>query len=157
MTYTIAHKMLGNHGDAEDAAQEAFLRCFRRLGTFRGESAFSTWMFRLTVSAAADVRRREARRGDRGVGLCEEPAYEPSDSPDAGSLAAALGDLPPDYRLPTVLRDVYGLPYQEIAALTGRPLGTVKVLVHRGRASLRLRLRALGLAPEARPMDREVE
>ena len=56
-----------------------------------------------------------------------------------------------DYRVPTVLRDVYGLPYQEIAAATRRPLGTVKVMVHRGRASLRLKLRAEGAGPEKGP------
>ena len=56
------------------------------------------------------------------------------------TLVAALHSLPDDYRVPTVLRDIYGLPYQEIADLTARPLGTVKVMVHRGRASLRLRL-----------------
>jgi RNA polymerase sigma-70 factor (ECF subfamily) len=60
----------------------------------------------------------------------------------ATMLVEALCELPDDYRVPTVLRDVYGLPYQEIADLTERPLGTVKVMVHRGRASLRLRLRS---------------
>ncbi|MBN2203726.1 MAG: RNA polymerase subunit sigma, partial [Thermoleophilia bacterium] len=68
---------------------------------------------------------------------------------DARTLVDALADLPDDYRTPTVLRDVYGLPYQEIADLTGRPLGTVKVMVHRGRAALRLRLRAGGVRGDA--------
>jgi RNA polymerase sigma-70 factor (ECF subfamily) len=62
----------------------------------------------------------------------------------AATITAALHDLPDDYRVPTVLRDIYGLPYQEIADVTGRPLGTVKVMVHRGRASLRLKLRPAG-------------
>jgi RNA polymerase sigma-70 factor (ECF subfamily) len=68
---------------------------------------------------------------------------------DARTLVDALAELPDDYRTPTVLRDVYGLPYQEIADLTGRPLGTVKVMVHRGRAALRLRLRAGGVRGDA--------
>jgi len=149
MAYSIAYKMLGDRQDAEDATQEAFMSCYRRLATFRSESLFSTWMFRLTVSAAADVRRREARRRAAGTVAANEPVRETRDSTDGGSLAAALAELPPDYRVPTVLRDVYGLAYQEIADVTGRPLGTVKVMVHRGRASLRLRLRSMGLVPHA--------
>ena len=67
---------------------------------------------------------------------------------DAVALAAALRELPADYRLPVVLRDVHGLAYKEIAATTGRPQGTVKAMVHRGRGALRLRLRAAGVLNE---------
>jgi RNA polymerase sigma-70 factor (ECF subfamily) len=150
MAYSVAYKMLGDRQDAEDAAQEAFMSCYRRLATFRGDSLFSTWMFRLVVSAAADVRRREARRRAAGTAAASgQPVYEARDPADGGSLAAAFAELPLDYRVPTVLRDVYGLAYQDIADVTGRPLGTVKVMVHRGRASLRLRLRSMGLVPQA--------
>ena len=143
MVYSVAYNVLGNHTDAEDAAQEAFLRCYRKLPQYRSEATFSTWLFRLALTASVDYQRRERRRP------------EPVDVPDmaggrpelgegisAATLTAALHDLPDDYRVPTVLRDIYGLPYQEIADLTARPLGTVKVMVHRGRASLRLRLQA---------------
>lgn len=143
MVYSIAYNVLGSHVDAEDAAQEAFLRCYRCLAEYRGEASFSTWLYRVALTTAVDYRRRERRR--------PQPVDVPDVADDvepelhgltAADLTAALADLPEDYRTPTVLRDVYGLPYQEIADITGRPLGTVKVMVHRGRASLRLRLRA---------------
>ena len=151
MVYSVAFSVLGNHTDAEDAAQEAFLRCYRKLPQFRSEASFSTWLFRVALTAAVDHRRRER--------ACPEPvdvpdtaaAADPGDGPGAAAIVAALGDLPEDYRLPTVLRDVYGLPYQEIAEITRRPLGTVKVMVHRGRASLRLKLRAGGAGPDQGP------
>ena len=144
MVYSVAYNVLGNHTDAEDAAQEAFLRCYRKLPQYRGEATFSTWLFRLALNASVDYQRRERRRPEP-VEVPEVAAGEQTELGDgitAAVLTAALHDLPDDYRVPTVLRDIYGLPYQEIADLTARPLGTVKVMVHRGRASLRLRLQA---------------
>ena len=151
MVYSVAFNVLGDHTDAEDAAQEAFVRCYRKLSQFRSEATFSTWLFRLALSASVDYQRRERRHPEP----VDVPDLVDEGSPDldggvtAATLAAALHDLPDDYRVPTVLRDIYGLPYQEIAEATGRPLGTVKVMVHRGRASLRLRLRAEGARPAA--------
>jgi len=146
MVYSVAFNVLGNHTDAEDAAQEAFLRCYRKLPQFRSEATFSTWLFRLALSASIDYQRRERRRPEPVdvPDLVDEGSPDLGDGVTAATLAAALHDLPDDYRVPTVLRDIYGLPYQEIAEATSRPLGTVKVMVHRGRASLRLRLRAEG-------------
>jgi RNA polymerase sigma-70 factor (ECF subfamily) len=146
MVYSVAYNVLGNHTDAEDAAQEAFLRCYRKLPQYRSEASFSTWLFRLALSAAVDYRRREKSRPEpvEVPDVAGDAAAELGEGFDAAIIVGALADLPEDYRVPTVLRDVYGLPYQEIAEVTGRPLGTVKVMVHRGRASLRLRLRAGG-------------
>ena len=144
MVYSVAYNVLGNHTDAEDAAQEAFLRCYRKLPQYRGEATFSTWLFRLALNASVDYQRRERRRPEP-VEVPDVAAGEQTElgaGITAATLTAALHDLPDDYRVPTVLRDIYGLPYQEIADLTARPLGTVKVMVHRGRASLRLRLQA---------------
>lgn len=151
MVYSVAYNVLGNHADAEDAAQDAFLRCYRSLPQYRSEASFSTWLFRLALTTAVDARRRERRRPEP-VDVPDVAGETPAGlaaGVDAATIARALGDLPEDYRTPTVLRDLYGLPYQEIAELTGRPLGTVKVMVHRGRAALRLRLRAAGAAPGA--------
>lgn len=149
MVYSVAYNVLGNHTDAEDAAQEAFLRCYRKLAQFRGEAAFSTWLFRLALSASVDYKRREKHHPEpvETPDLAAEAAPQLGEGIDAATIVAALHDLPEDYRVPTVLRDVYGLPYQEIAETTGRPLGTVKVMVHRGRAYLRLKLRAEGAGP----------
>ncbi len=151
MVYSVAYNVLGNHADAEDAAQDAFLRCYRSLPQYRSEASFSTWLFRLALTTAVDARRRERRRPEP-VDVPDVAGETPAGlagGVDAATIARALSDLPEDYRTPTVLRDLYGLPYQEIAELTGRPLGTVKVMVHRGRAALRLRLRAAGAAPGA--------
>ena len=153
MVYSVAYNVLGNHTDAEDAAQEAFLRCYRKLPQFRSEATFSTWLFRLALTTAIDYKRRERRHPEpvETPDLAAEAAAQLGEGVDAATIVAALRDLPEDYRVPTVLRDVYGLPYQEIAEATGRPLGTVKVMVHRGRASLRLKLRAGGAGPEQGP------
>jgi RNA polymerase sigma-70 factor, ECF subfamily len=148
MVYSVAYKILGHHADAEDAAQDAFLRCYRAIRQFRGEASFSTWLFRVVVASAVDLRRRERRRPQPVPEVGEELAAPACPPTDTASLVAALRELPEEYRVPIVLRDVYGFPYQEIAEVTGRPLGTVKVLVHRGRASMRLLLRAAGVGPQ---------
>ena len=145
MVYSVAYNVLGNHTDAEDAAQEAFLRCYRKLPQYRGEATFSTWLFRLALTASVDYQRRERRRP------------EPVEVPDvAGDGQAELGDGITAATLTSALHDLpRGLPRARPCCATStacrtrrsptsraRPLGTVKVMVHRGRASLRLRLRA---------------
>jgi RNA polymerase sigma-70 factor, ECF subfamily len=154
MVYSVAYNVLGDHTDAEDAAQEAFLRCYRKLPQYRSEATFSTWLFRLALTASVDYKRRERRQPEPAEtpDLVADTAPELGDGVDAATIVAALQDLPEDYRVPTVLRDVYGLPYQEIAEATGRPLGTIKVMVHRGRASLRLKLRAGSAGAEQGPV-----
>jgi RNA polymerase sigma-70 factor (ECF subfamily) len=153
MVYSVAYNVLGSHMDAEDAAQDAFLRCYRSLPQYRSEASFSTWLFRLALTSAVDRRRHERRQPEPAEmpEVADERASALGEGIDAEMLVRALGDLPEDYRTPTVLRDVYGLPYHEIAEVTGRPLGTVKVMVHRGRASLRLRLKAAGVGPDGGP------
>lgn len=176
MVYSIAYSVLGNSADAEDAAQETFLRLYRKLGQFRGDASFTTWLYRLAVRVAVDEHRRRQRGadrydmaaaiagatgdsgregGDQGVGgTAAEPVAgaeaQALERLDAVALATALRELPADYRLLVVLRDVRGLAYKEIASTTGRPLGTVKAMVHRGRGTLRLRLRAAGILGEER-------
>ena len=150
MVYTMAYNLLGNHVDAEDASQEAFLRLHQKLSGFRGYSTFTTWFFRLALNAIIDYQRRERKYG----ALPDVP--EPVADPEAevlrragyATVMKALADLPPDYRLPLVLRDLYGLRYGEISDALDRPLGTVKACVHRGRTSLRLRLQASGAIDE---------
>ena len=150
MVYTLAYNALGTHVDAEDAAQEVFLRAYRKLPGFRGASAFSTWLFRLAVNAVVDYQRREGR-APVPAEVPERASHPDSDALEHigyGQLMSALGQLPPDYRLPVVLRDLYGLEYKEIARVLDRPLGTVKAYVHRGRSALRLSLRGSGVFGE---------
>ncbi len=146
MVYTMAYNLLGNHVDAEDAAQEVFLKLHQKLNGFHGLSSFTTWFFRLSMNAIIDYQRRWRRSA------AEPDVPEPVSDPESealrrigyGVVLQALAELPPDYRLPLVLRDIYGLTYAEISDAVDRPLGTVKASVHRGRNSLRLRLRASG-------------
>ena len=137
-TYTV----LGNRADAEDAAQDAFMRLHRSLRGYRGEAQFTTWLFRLAVSAAVDHRRRRRRRflaetTDAVPEVLAGPEVPADVREEARRLLEAMAELPPAKRTPLALREVYGYEYGEIAALLGRPLGTVKSAVHRGRQALR--------------------
>ena len=145
----VAFTMTGNRQDAEDVAQEAFLRVYRGLRGFRGEAAFTTWVFRVVVSAAQDHRRRRRRSlaappdGELAfvVGRREATVEERE---RAHAVLAAMATLRPALRGPLVLREVYGLEYGEISGLLGRPVGTVKAAVHRGRRALLTELQGRG-------------
>jgi RNA polymerase sigma-70 factor (ECF subfamily) len=148
MVYGVAVSVLGDAGEAEDAAQEALLRVFRGLRRYRGEAAFTTWVFRVAVNAAVDQARR--RRRTIFAPPRDLDAVLPRLAPGADQTAeraercrrilAAMGRLRPALRRPLVLREVYGLGYEEIGSLLGRPVGTVKAAVHRGRAALLVEL-----------------
>lgn len=146
--YNLAHRMLGRSDDALDATQDAFLHCFRHLPSFRGEAAFSTWLYRIAVNACYDLLRR---RGP-ARSLDAQPA-EPAPAPDhaeqvslAADLERALAALPADFRAVIVLHELQDLPVEQVAEVLGLPLGTVKSRLHRGRVAL-----ARALAGEPRP------
>ena len=133
----VAYTVLGDWHDAEDAAQEAFLRLHRGLPQYRAEAAFGTWVFRLAVTAALDQRRRLWRRAGAPLGPPPGlPEATPEQRAEAAELLAAMAALSAALRAPLVLREVYGYEYAEIAALLGKPVGTVKAAVHRGRAAV---------------------
>jgi RNA polymerase sigma-70 factor (ECF subfamily) len=147
--YNLALRMLGREEDARDATQDAFVSCYRKLSTFRGDAQFSTWLHRIAVNACYDVLRRR-----RGVLLGHEEAPEPPPQPDHADAAAAAVDVARalqlvavEYRAVLVLHDIQGWAYEDVAALLDLPLGTVKSRLHRGRLALG---RALG-APSAEP------
>jgi RNA polymerase sigma-70 factor (ECF subfamily) len=148
--YNLAYRMLGNTEDARDVTQEVFLSCFRHLGTFRGEAAFSTWLHRVTVNACHDLIRRRPPTASLDAGVADRPAGP--DLADRAVLASdvqrALLAIPPEYRAVLVLHEVGDLPVGEVAAVLEIPVGTVKSRLHRGRVAL---ARALGL-PE-RPQE----
>jgi RNA polymerase sigma-70 factor, ECF subfamily len=125
--------------DAEEVAQEAFVRIFRGLPKFRGDSALGTWIYRLSVNAAlTHVSRRPARTEGEEV-LAQVPAAEtPARDPRlAARLEAALGSLPPGYRAVLVLHDVEGLSHDEIATILGCRIGTSKSQLFKARARMR--------------------
>jgi RNA polymerase sigma-70 factor (ECF subfamily) len=148
--------VLGSREDAQDVAQEALVRAFRKLDTFRGDSAFYSWLFRIALNAAVTYQRRnrqphaslEAGRESSG----SEPRDPRADAQPSHSLEteerqrlvrAALARLPEEYRTALVLKEMEGLKYEEIAELVGCPIGTVRSRIHRAREELREKLRGL--------------
>lgn len=146
-TYTLALRLTGDPHDARDVAQEAYLRAFRSIGSFRGESRFSTWMYRITANCASShlgrrrrhrVRNRELDSTDDLVDLrCESDPQLWVDATDLRDrLSDALADLPPKLRAVVVLRDVYDLDHTSIAEELGISSGAAKVRLHRARRKL---------------------
>jgi RNA polymerase sigma-70 factor (ECF subfamily) len=141
--------MTANTAEAEDLAQEAFLQLFRKIGTFRGESAFSTWLHRLSVNVVLMHLRKKSLPV---VSLEETTQNTEEDSPKkdfgaedlslAGSidrlqLQKAVESLPPGYRTIFVLHDVEGYEHNEIAGIVGCSIGNSKSQLHKARMKLR--------------------
>jgi RNA polymerase sigma-70 factor, ECF subfamily len=150
--YGLAVRIVGSV-DAEEVAQEAFIRIFRGLPKFRGDAALSTWIYRLAVNAALSHRTRRAgarlptdeNQGDKVLEAqpAEEPA--PGDAVLRGRLERALVQLPTGYRTVIVLHDVEGLEHEEIASILRCHVGTSKSQLHKARARLREILAADGI------------
>ena len=144
--HSTAQHLLRDQEDARDAAQESLVKLVRRIGQFRGESAFSTWLHRLVVNTCKDVaQERFARR--------TEPLFEDTrEAPDADPLRAVtaaetrrelgrcLAELPQAQAQVVSLKDACDVTFEEIAEATGMPVGTAKCYAHRGRNGLRERL-----------------
>lgn len=157
--YSLALRMLGDPQDAQDAAQEAFLNAWRALPTFKGESSFSTWVYRLTSNACIDHLRRQKRRRElEAVSLTGEEGerdWEPADhqadpalqierSMAREAVEEGLKSLPDHQREILVMRELSGLSYQEIGAALELDLGTVKSRIARARLALKKILTAEG-------------
>ena len=146
--YRLAYRLTGNCHDAEDLTQEVFVRVFRSLPSYT-PGTFEGWLHRITTNLFLDITRRKQRIRFEGLG--EETAAKlkgteptPPQAFDERHLdhdvAAALADLPPEYRAAVVLCDIEGLTYEEIADVLDVKLGTVRSRIHRGRAQLRAAL-----------------
>lgn len=133
--FGLAYRMLGSRADALDATQEVFVTVFRKASSFHHQSAFKTWLYRLTVNTCHDLGRKRVRTpspmADRPEG-----SERPSDVETRLSVEAALQQLMTDQRAVVVMRDLYGMSYGEIAACTGVPVGTVKSRIARARLRL---------------------
>ena len=133
----LAAHVLRRDGEAEDVAQEAFLKAFRRLPSFRGEGRFSAWLFGIAVRLCLDRRRSARWAREVPEDAIAPPSISP-DSPDTRLLVSALLDrLSPPMRAALVLREMEGLDYDEIAATLGIPVGTVRSRLHAARAQFR--------------------
>jgi len=143
--YTLAYRLVGDRHEAEDVAQEAYLRVYRSLRSFRGDSRFETWLHRIVANTALNHMRSKSRFGDltdepdRILHLAEsEPdAAALEDVPQRDELAAALSHLPHAQRVAVVLKDVYGFTAGEIAERLGTSEGAIKLRLHRGRRNLK--------------------
>ena len=150
--YSLCLRMVSNPAQAEDLAQEAFLQLFRKIGTFRGESAFSTWLHRMTVNV---VLMNLRRKGLPLVSL-EETLETDEESPrkelgaqdmkltgsiDRLQLQRAIDKLPPGYKTVFVLHDVEGFEHNEIAEMVGCSIGNSKSQLHKARLKLRDQLK----------------
>ena len=149
-------RIVGSADDARDIAQDAFVQAFQKLGTFRGNSAFYSWLFRIALNVAASQKRRTRRKTSSIDAARERQGHEPADphpeSEPAHSIEleerqavvqTALAQLPAEFRTPLVLREIDGLKYEQIAEILECPIGTIRSRIHRARAELRQRLEAL--------------
>lgn len=137
--HTTAARMLGAE-EADDATQDVFVRAWQRLGQFRGDSRFGTWLFRLALNVILSRREVVATRARRHVDDAElvDTLSTPSHSPEIGvDFEAALQRLPPGMRQIFVLHDIEGYKHDEIAAMLGIAQGTSKSQLHRVRILLR--------------------
>ena len=146
--FGVAFRMLGNAAEAQEVAQEAFLRAHRGLGQFRGDAKLSTWLYaitsRLCLNRLATGERRLARQGEEALLRLSDGARPPDAALEQTELEAALhraiAELPEERRIVVVLRDLEGLSYEEIAQALELELGTVRSRLHRARADLKDKL-----------------
>jgi RNA polymerase sigma-70 factor, ECF subfamily len=148
--YALCLRMVGNTAEAEDLTQDAFLQLFRKIGTFRGESAFSTWLHRLAVNVVL-MRLRKKTLSETSLDEVTDPDEDAggprkdiggpdlrlSGSVDRVNLERAVGQLPPGYRSVFVLHDVQGYEHNEIAAIMNCSIGNSKSQLHKARMRLR--------------------
>lgn len=153
--YALCLRICGSAEDAQDAAQDAFVAAWRGLGSFRGEAAFSTWLYRLASNACVDILRRKKREAlplslvdpDAAIEIRDETAAPErilERKETAALVGKALAALPEGYRAVLVLRELHQLSYTEIAEAMQLELGTVKSRISRGRLLMRNYLAASG-------------
>jgi len=147
--YSLCLRMTGNTAEAEDLTQESFIQLFRKIGSFRGDSAFTTWLHRLTVNQVLMHFRKKNVRVEKTTDEGEMPVQvvrgteDPTRMPvvDRIALDRAVAQLPPGYRMVFVLHDVEGHEHEEIARMLGVAVGTSKSQLHKARMKLRGLLR----------------
>lgn len=148
--YNAALRVAGHPDDAADVVQEAFLNAFLALPTFKGDSEFFTWLYRIAFNAAVSQKRKKRPTASLDAGPADDPRPEPADpseevrpgaalerTEDERALYAALDRLSEEHRAVLLMKDIDGLKYEDIAAVLGVPVGTVRSRLHRARLELR--------------------
>ena len=147
--FTLATRLMGNEEDAADVVQDAYLRAYRAIGRFRGDARFTTWLYRIVANCAATSLGRRGRHRheqlDEALLVVDDhadrdPERKASDAVDRVRVQAALAAMPEKLRVVVVLRDVYDLTHEVIAAELGITETAAKVRLHRARKKLRARL-----------------
>ncbi|MFV0388789.1 MAG: RNA polymerase sigma factor [Pyrinomonadaceae bacterium] len=144
-TYSICLRMTNNVTEAEDLTQEVFIQLFRKVGSFRGESAFTTWLHRLTVNQVLMHFRKRSVKNEKTTEDGEIPEYALPQSKYTSNLPIltrldlkkAVSELPPGYRAVFLLHDVEGFEHAEVAEMLGVSVGTSKSQLHKARLKLR--------------------
>lgn len=148
MIWRVCWHMMGNREDAQDCAQEAFLKAWSRISSWAGTASFSTWLYRIAVTCCLDALRKKKVRASDSVDAMQESGHEmPSTAPGpqeslehtehTQAVRDALSSLPSEQRTPLILSCVEGKSYEEIALILSLPPGTVKSRISRGRIALR--------------------
>ena len=153
--YSLCLRMTGNGADAQDLTQEVFVQLFRKIGSFRGESAFTTWLHRLTVNQVLMHFRKRGVRLEQTTEDGETPVqvekgtanFRTMSIVDRIALDRAIEQLPPGYRLVFILHDIEGHEHSDIAKMLGRSIGTSKSQLHKARMKLRNLLRRESYPP----------
>ena len=151
--YAVALRMCGNPEDAQDCLQEAMLRIYRAIDGFKGQSSFSTWVYRITMNTCLDELRRRKNRPNTSLDGLYDAGWSPVDpgaTPEKHALQgdmrrqlqAFVSELPEEMRAAVVLRDIQGYSYDEIATILNANVGTIKSRISRGREKLREKIAA---------------
>lgn len=146
--YAVCLRMCANHEDAQDCLQEAMLRVYRSISGFKGQSAFSTWLYRVTMNTCLDELRRRKGKVTTSLDGLLDSGWSPSDEEDTPekhaigaeqrrAVQAMIAELPEDMRAAVVLRDIQGYSYEEISRMLEINVGTIKSRISRGREKLR--------------------
>jgi RNA polymerase sigma-70 factor (ECF subfamily) len=148
--YNTVYRLLGNAEDAQDAVQEAFLNAYLSLNSFKGDSQFFTWLYRIAVNTAISHRRKQRVVLSLDAGRNGPGPIEPFDTSQASQpgqllerqeeeqrMQQALGRLSPEHRTVLIMKDMEGLKYETMAEVLGVPIGTIRSRLHRARSELR--------------------
>ena len=137
--YALCYRLAGNHARAEEFAQEAFIRAWQKIRTFRGESSFASWLYRLTTNVVLSTLRKKRLRQVSldEVNESQNPVERQLDTGIIMDMEMAISKLPEGARMIFVLHDIEGYQHNEIADMTGLAIGTSKAQLHRARKLLR--------------------